>query len=281
MTTLPRGEEEMRKRLTAVLRSAPCLIVFDNVDTRITHASLAAAITADVWEDRELGRSTMLALPQRGVWAATGNNLSVGCDLARRCYWIRLDARRSQPWRRTTWRHANLLAWASDMRGPLLNATFTLYRSWLGAACPEAPSPAISSFGEWSRVIGGVLHHAGIEHFLENLDDLYGRLDDDAAEWAAFLAQMRLAFGDRALSAKEIDVFTKQDETPLPSRLAELLSRAADGKARQTRIGQSFKSVAGRRFDHTGLRIERAPDDPHVKAARWIVHDDGSAQVGC
>jgi len=40
-----------------------------------------------------LGRTEMAKdLPQRATWMATGNNLHVGGDLARRCYWIRLDA---------------------------------------------------------------------------------------------------------------------------------------------------------------------------------------------
>jgi hypothetical protein len=69
--TEARDEDEWRKRITAKLKLAPTLVVIDNVRRRLESASLSAALTEPVWEDRELGASRMLRLPIRCTWLAT------------------------------------------------------------------------------------------------------------------------------------------------------------------------------------------------------------------
>jgi hypothetical protein len=87
--TAPAGDEEFRKKITATLLSGTSLILLDNVEAPLLAGSLAAALTTDTWSDRILGQSAMVTLPQKVTWVATGNNLSLAGDLARRCYWIR------------------------------------------------------------------------------------------------------------------------------------------------------------------------------------------------
>jgi hypothetical protein len=107
--TAPAGDEEFRKKITATLLSGTTLIVLDNVEGQLLAGSLAAALTTDTWSDRLLGQSLMVTLPQQVTWVATGNNLQLAGDLARRCYWIRLDAQTARPWQRTGFRHPDLL----------------------------------------------------------------------------------------------------------------------------------------------------------------------------
>ncbi len=49
-----RDEDEWRKRLHAKLTSGAGTVVLDNVRRRIDTGQLAAALTADEWEDRTL-----------------------------------------------------------------------------------------------------------------------------------------------------------------------------------------------------------------------------------
>jgi hypothetical protein len=109
-------ESETRKSLTSRLRESPSIIVIDNIENTIQSPTLAACLTAEVWEDRLLGRSRMLSLPVRAVFVATGNNLRVGKDMPRRCFYIRIDANASQPWRREGFKH-RLPEYAIENRG--------------------------------------------------------------------------------------------------------------------------------------------------------------------
>ena len=102
-------DEEWRKRLTAKLRQIPSLVLIDNLRRPLDSAALAAALTAPFWEDRVLGVSEITRLPIRCIWVATGNNPEFSGEMARRLVRIRLDARIDQPWRRSGFRHPNLM----------------------------------------------------------------------------------------------------------------------------------------------------------------------------
>ncbi len=60
-TTLPRGDDATRKKITALLADAPAAVVLDNLAGLVDSPSLAAALTATTWADRRLGETQMLA----------------------------------------------------------------------------------------------------------------------------------------------------------------------------------------------------------------------------
>jgi hypothetical protein len=73
------------------------LVVIDNVTGVLGGAALSAALTAEVWEGRVLGQTTMVRLLVRHLWLATGNNLRVTAELARRTVFSRLEYGGDQP----------------------------------------------------------------------------------------------------------------------------------------------------------------------------------------
>lgn len=106
--TAGRDDEEWRKRITARLIDGPSHILIDNVQGRLTSADLAAAITAPFWSDRLLGQSKTITVPVRCCWMATGNNVLLSGELARRVCWIRLDGKAECPWERNGFRHPSV-----------------------------------------------------------------------------------------------------------------------------------------------------------------------------
>lgn len=90
-------DDEWRKRLTALTSKAPAAVVIDNVTGVLGGAALSAALTAEVWEGRVLGQTTMVRLLVRHLWLATGNNLRVTAELARRTVFSRLEYGGDQP----------------------------------------------------------------------------------------------------------------------------------------------------------------------------------------
>ena len=271
MTGAPRDEEEWRKLITSTLLRGASVVVFDNVDRPLASGSLSRAITAGDWADRVLGRSETVTLPQRAVWIATGNNLRLRGDLARRSYWIRMNAQVAEPWRRTEFRHPDLLSWIAAHRGEILAALLTLARAWFAAGRPRGDAPHLSGFEAWARALGGVLHVAGIPGFLANLDGLYALVDDEAPAWAAFLAAWHDVLGEDPVTVAGLLDMAQASQT-LREAVPEDLELDGDGKRIRQRWGLALRRRADTVYGEGAgaLRLTRV-DDRHAKVARWRV----------
>ncbi|MEE8384368.1 MAG: bifunctional DNA primase/polymerase, partial [Dehalococcoidia bacterium] len=171
--TEERNDEELRKRVTAILSAGRPLVIFDNVRRRLASGVLAALLTATAWSDRLLGKSQTVDLPNRTLWLATGNNLQLNDEIARRTVWLRLDARVDRPWQRTSFRHPDLMAWLARHRHELVWAILVLTQNWIARGMPRWTGRPLGSFESWSRVVGGILQTAGIGGFLANREELY------------------------------------------------------------------------------------------------------------
>jgi hypothetical protein len=274
--TAPAGDEEFRKKITATLLSGTALILLDNVEAPLLAGSLAAALTTETWSDRILGQSAMVTLPQKVTWVATGNNLALAGDLARRCYWIRLDAQTSRPWQRTDFRQPDLLGWVHAHRGELVTALLTLSQAWYQAGQPEAVTPTLGGFEAWTRTLGGILSHAGITGFLDNLDALYSQVEEgDSGQWTAFLSAWLATYGERPVTVAELtDDFLLEGSAlrdVLPEDLAEALpARDRDTGRFRRKLGHALRQRVERRFGEDDLFLARG-DDRHRKVALWRV----------
>ncbi len=133
MMGAPDTEDEWRKAITSTLLEGSPIIVIDNVVGKLRSSSLTRALTSRTWRDRFLGKSEMVDLPQRSVWSATGNNISIGGDLARRSFWIRMDASMARPWLRSGFKHDDLLGWIRANRASLLSDLLIMARAWVVA----------------------------------------------------------------------------------------------------------------------------------------------------
>jgi hypothetical protein len=278
MSTAPGSEDEMRKRITAMLLAGTVFVFIDNVVGHLRSESLAAAITSTTWKDRLLGRTEMLELPQRAIWVATGNNLQVRGDLPRRCFWIRLDAKVTRPWLRDGFRHENLTGWVAEHRGRLLHALLTLCRAWWAAGCPPAETRPLGTFERWTSVTAGVLEHAGIAGFLGNLERMYEEVDAEADQWEGFLEAWRETFAEAVTTAevrRKLDYSGNALAQAAPDDVITALDGFASGAV--VRLSKVFTARLGQRFGPENLRLERATGDRRKKLARWRVGGDGPA----
>ncbi|MGH9785153.1 MAG: hypothetical protein ACRD88_13310, partial [Terriglobia bacterium] len=212
MMTAPRDEEEWRKKLTSILMTGATTVVIDNLEHQLQSASLAALLTAAEWSDRALGGNQTVTLPQCATWIVTGNNIRLGGDLARRCYWVRLDAKMARPWQRDGFKHQDLLGWIAEHRGEILAALLVLARAWFTAGQPVASGPVLGGFGSWIKTLGGVLAHAGITGFLGNQDEMYDEADETASQWEAFLQGLRDEYGDEQITSAQVAERIRTDE---------------------------------------------------------------------
>ncbi|HXX68437.1 MAG TPA: bifunctional DNA primase/polymerase, partial [Polyangiaceae bacterium] len=200
------NEEEMEKVLGAyALRGVP-LFCFDNLTCPFGCGALDAVLTAsDTVDLRVLGKSEVPTLPWRAVVLATGNNLALSGDTARRVLISRLETSLERPEGRTDFRHPDLRAWARGERPRLVAAGLTLLRAYCVAGRPDMGCARWGSFEAWSRFIPHAIVFAG------GVDPMLARptherdLDDEARAIATVLEFLpRLDANDTGLSSKTI-----------------------------------------------------------------------------
>ena len=247
-----RGEEEMRKRITAKLRAAPAGVLLDNLRARLDSAALAAVLTAIIWEDQLLGKSQILQLPVRCVWVATGNNPSLSSEIARRTIPIHLDARVARPWLREGFQHSDLRGYAAARRADIVAAGLTICQAWIEAGRPPG-SKTIGMFEEWSRVMGGVLEVAGVPGFLGNLPTFYDDANDETAVWEALFNRWWQTYGERPVGAADLYILVVGVLSDDPIQL-DLGKSTEHGQ--KTALGTKLKQMKGRIFG--GYRLEKA-----------------------
>jgi len=268
--TPSRDEEEWRKTLSAVLLAGGPLTIFDNITYRLDSPSLALAVTASTWTDRILGQSRTITVPQRTTWIATGNNIMLGGDIPRRCYWIRLDARTPQPWQRSGFRIPDLRQWARDHRPQLVSALLTISRAWFSVGMPESTAPVLGSFEHWSRIVGGILAYARIDGFLSNLEGLYEQSDPSHQQWEAFLEAIFDQFDGGSFTAHELVETIRKGESLSKSLPDDLSDDERKGNSFQRRIAHAFRQRHERRYGPSGLHLVKA-GEARNKVVLWQV----------
>lgn len=228
--TAPNNEEEWAKKITSILMCGSTIITIDNIPGRLQSSKLDAVLTADWWIDRLLGGNTMIKVPHRATWMATGNNIKVGGDLARRCYRIRIDPKISKPWNRTGFKYEDLATHVKEYRSEKVTAILTLVRAWFAAGCPiDKNIPSLGTFTGWARMVGSILSFAGIKGFLQNLDKLYDEMDEENAQWAIFLQAWKDTFGNQAIFIKELVAALTEEEKEVKQEPLEGLDKNSTG----------------------------------------------------
>ena len=260
MAGFPRDDDEMRKFITSRLLAGDPLVSFDNLELPLWGPSLARALTCQEWEDRVLGGNTTARLPQKAVWVANGNNLKIRGDLPRRTFAIRLDAKLSRPWERQDFKQKNLRDWVSRWRGDFLGAILTMGRAWFIAQKPEPkkPLPVMGGFESWVEIIGGILSFAGIEGFLENLEQFHDEADLEGPEWESFLEAWAKTVGQDAKTCQEVTAILRDNHdfaATLPDNLEHVLKDPE--KSFERSLGRALARKEKRPYGQYNLALQR------------------------
>jgi hypothetical protein len=252
--TQGRDEDEWRKRLTTRLREGKAALLIDNLTQPLDSGTLSSALTMwPLWGDRLLGTLDALNLPVRCAWVATANNPTLSTEIARRCVRMRIDAKTDRPFQRepAMFRHPDLRTWARQHRGELIASALALAQSWIAAGQPSPSVRPLGSYEEWSRVIGGILEHAGIGGFLGNLDELYERADQEGAIWRRFVEAWWDEHQDTEVGVADLySIAVEMEDFPLGK---------GQERAQKTVLGMGLSKrrdmvLGGFRIEKTGLR---------------------------
>jgi hypothetical protein len=214
-----------------------------------------------------LGVSEIVRLPIRCIWIATGNNPEFSGEMARRLVRIRLDARIDQPWRRSGFRHPNLMVWLHANRPQLVAACLTLCRAWIAADMPRGDK-SVGSFEDWAAVMGGILDAIGVSGFLCNIDEMLDASDGEGAVWRVFVGQWWDRFGTAEVGTSDLYELALSSEPPLP------LGAGGD-RSQRTRLGKALSRMRDRVFDIAGLKARIGALGVSHQARRWRLTLEG------
>jgi DNA polymerase-1 len=204
-------DDEMRKRITSALMAGSRFFHLANMKGHVRYASLEAATdNSGVWEDRRLGVSETMTLPNETEFSFSANNATWEPDIERRCRRIRL---RFSPddINGHRYRHIDIKGWVRRHRSELLSAVAALVNEWVRQGCPPGPSP-FTSFPEWGQTVGGILHCAGLPDPCRPHEDSQSSGDQATKAMRDFFVLAFDHFGDREVLKKEFQAFIQQSE---------------------------------------------------------------------
>lgn len=185
--------EEMRKKITAAAIAGDRIVNLDNLEGRLGNDALDRALTTTQWRDRILGRSEQVELPLHAVWFASGNNVAVAADTARRVIHIRLDVLEESPENRGDFKRPRLLEWVQQNRARLLIDALTILVAYSNAGRPSQGLAPFGSFEGWSRLVREAVVWAGLPDpcltrttLAESSDTVRDTLEQLIAAWRGY-----------------------------------------------------------------------------------------------
>ena len=265
--TLPEGEEERRRTLTAQLAAAPTYIIFDNL-RELSSPAVSAAITSTRWVDRLIRSSNRLDLPVECGWVGTGNNPSLSDEIAGRTVPCHLDAHMERPWERDAFKNPFILEWVREHHLQLVHAVLVLIQRWIAAGQPLG-TQTLGGFESWSRVIGGILQVAQVPGFLGNLRELHAEADTDTRGWVQFFTKWWGAFGDGPVGTADVfPLLDLEGESPIDVGLERRRTgRELTAPGKKAAFGSRLVELRGRIFG--GFRLVAVGELHHAR--QWCL----------
>ena len=155
-------DDEMRKRITSLAIGGDQIVLLDNIAGVLGTAALDMALTGTTWKDRILGRSEIASVPLNMVWLATGNNVILGADIARRLIHIRLESACESPEDRDDFVHPDLLGWVKAERTAFVRDALLILRAHFIAGRPSCGVSPIGSFDRWCSLVRNAVIWLGL-----------------------------------------------------------------------------------------------------------------------
>ncbi len=275
---------EMEKVLGGYALNGSPFICLDNVPAMRAFGGgpLDRCITArDMVDLRVLGSTKVLTLPWRAVIMATGNNMTLFGDTARRVLVARLEPQEASPEQRTNFKHKDLLAWIRSQRPRLVSAALLILRAYWRSACPGMGCPQWGSFEEWARIIPQAIVFAGGADPMKARPEGDEEVDVDAQALRCLLEQLPLlhaklrvlapdSVGEDGVAARTIvsALYEQNPEwpefEPFREAVETLCKKKGNNQAKPDPIALGYKLRSMRSRIMGGRKLVGKTGDAHV-----------------
>jgi len=240
-----RNNEELEKRLGALLMEGEGLIAIDNCETALGGDILCQLLTQQNIKVRVLGQSTMVEVPTSALVTATGNNLSFLGDMSRRALLCQLDPGVERPeLRQFAFDPVKL---AKEQRADFVTAALTILRAYHVAGRPQQVAP-LGSFADWSNWVRSSLIWLGCADPCDTMekvrkaDPQMALIKQVMAQWKKVIGQNKVTTGDLNAKAEEME------ETPAGSN---------NKKHKHPEFRDALLAIAGEGARINGRRLGR------------------------
>jgi hypothetical protein len=262
VATYTDDEDELRKRITSIVMGGDRLVLFDNLDGHFGNAVLDAALTGTTWKDRLLGFNRMAEAPLYMTWFATGNNVAIGADTARRICHVRLESTWERPENRGQFRYPDLRGYVRKHRGELLAAALTILRAYFVAGRPDQHLTPWGSFEGWSSVVRSAVVWAGLPDPGETRIVLQDQSDLSANAMTALLTCLaRIDPDRRGLTAAQLVDHAKGEGQGELRDAVESLAGKLDARVLRNKLRTYRRRI------FSGFYLDRAGEAQ--RAAKW------------
>jgi hypothetical protein len=282
------ADEENAKKITSILLAGEALLLFDNLRSALGGPSLELLVTGRTWKDRLLGSNEQPSIQNDTIWLATGNNVALQGDMARRVLLVALTPKEERPDTRDKFAIPDLEGYVLAHRPRLVRAALTILRAYHVAGRPRHQGPAWGSFEAWSDLVRGAIHWLGLPdpydgraRVVEEADTEFENLRD-LVEGFAELLDHEPASRQRGMTVGEIIDTLERTGRPIDqdrsgqspfARLRGVLDVVAPGRGRAPydahKLGNRLRVARGRLVGRRS--IARAGREENV--IRWTVTD--------
>ena len=287
-----RDDEENRKRLLTAFLSGKRAVVIDNLIGTFDSPSLAAALTSEVYADRQLGSSTECRVPNRVVFVLSGNNLMLAGDMPRRTLTCRIDPRSEAPYAREF--DLDPKAFCMENRHAIAVAALTLIRLYLSSGIGRLCAGRMASFERWDDVVRQTIIYVDRELAPGQFGDVMEITrrtqanDPEFERLGRLLGALRAVYGTASFTAAEvhsdiggawIGVGSSTAVEPRRAELADVIRELTGGRYQGKPSIDSIGRLLTYRRDRlaSGMRIV-GEYDSHRRSTRWHVESvDGAS----
>lgn len=269
VSTYSRDDAECRKAITALARAGDRAVLLDNIGGVLGNPALDAALTGTVWRERLLGGNEIPTYPLRLTWFATGNNIVLAGDTARRVCHIRLESKLECPEERDDFQRPQLLEYVKDHQPELTAAALTCLAGWYAAGKPDMGLRPWGSFEGWSAIIRNAVVWLGLPDPGDTRYQLRERSDSDAATLAMLIEGWEeidpCRKGITVKRAMDLLEANPAEYETLRCAIAEIGNGKPSTRSIGRHLAKMYRRVSGGKY---------LDSDPTNKSAkRWVVRD--------
>jgi hypothetical protein len=266
------GEEELRKKITTLLMYGDRLALFDNLTGAFGDGTLDRALTGTEWQDRVLGGNRQFRAPLAVTFFATGNNVAIRADTARRVCHIRLESPHERPEERSDVRRPHLIKWVVENRPRLLARALTILKAYHLAGRSDFGLKPWGSFEAWSALVRNAVVWCGLPDPGETRVAVQEQADETARGLRQLIAALEMIDPEgTGRTAAEIVGAATGECSSLSPEVREMLREAVESlvsKPDGRKLGNRLRHLRRRVVE--GKCIDLAGEDAR-RVNRWAV----------
>ena len=278
------GDEEIRKRILAILLAGKRCVVWDNIVGTFNSEAMAAMMTSINFSDRFLGKSQDVTAPNNALWLFTGNNMLLAGDMPRRIFRCRIDPKIDMPFVREF--DFDPEAYCLQRRHGLVRDVLIVIKAWMAAGRPRSEG-VTSSFEKWDELVRQPVAWLSKYYPAELADPLDVMREGQAADpendaWGEFLRALLDCYQGRPFTAGDVlETYNEVEDsrrgragiappTVIDKTIHEAIVEAIPkGTVTAKKIGRHFFYRQDRIVE--GLRL--CKQSKGANGVEWIVHD--------